>query len=91
MDEDYIKKVEFTTKLTKENLEWFKKQLKELDEISEGFKKKYEQLAQETAIQNLPLLEKSESKQKYLTELILVAICKGWNDCFDYNVKHINI
>lgn len=83
-----IKKVEFTCDPSKEFLDWMKAQSKELDEKSKRIENIYKQLSDEIASSHLNILEASENKEEYLAGLIQTALCKGWNDCFEYNVKH---
>ena len=83
-----IKEVEFTCNPSKEFLDWMKAKSKELEDASKRIENIYKQLSDEIASSHLNILESSENKEEYLASLIQTALCKGWNDCFEYNVKH---
>lgn len=81
----------FTCKVSKETAEFFKKQMEELEAEEKKILEKYRKIAKDNAEHYLPYINKLESKesQKELLEYIIqFALCKGWNDCFDVNVKH---
>ena len=83
--------ITFDCKATKETAEFFKRQMEELEAEEKKILDKYRDIAKSNAEHYAPILNKlaSEESQKELLEyIILFALCNGWNDCFDYNVKH---
>lgn len=83
--------ISFDCKATKETAEFFKRQMEELEAEEKKILDKYRDIAKYNAEYYAPILNKlaSEESQKELLEYIIrFALCKGWNDCFDINVKH---
>lgn len=53
---------------------------------------KYAQIAKENAEYYIKVMEctpNGEERKQLLKSVIMHSLCKGWNDCFDRNVKHI--
>jgi hypothetical protein len=83
--------ITFDCKATKETADWFKKQMDELQEKENEILEKYAQIAKENAEYYIKVLEytpNGEERKQLLESVIMHSLCKGWNDCFDYNVKH---
>lgn len=81
----------FECKMPKETADWFKKQMEELQEKENEILDAYRKFAKFNASYYLPVFDtlvEEEQKFKLLEDIILKAMCKGWNDCFDLNVKH---
>lgn len=81
----------FTCEVSEETAEFFKKQMEELEAEEKKILEKYRKIAKDNAEHYLPCinkLESEESKKELLEYIIQFALCKGWNDCFDINVKH---
>lgn len=84
-------KMSFDCKFPKETAEFFKKQMEELQEKENEILDAYRKFAKFNASYYLPVFDtlvEEEQKFKLLEDIILKAMCKGWNDCFDVNVKH---
>lgn len=88
----------FDCKMPKETADWFKEQMDELNKEAKKLEDLYVSIAKYNADNLFPLLfkshlpEKTDSDDKakeLLSAIIFNALCKGWNDCFDRNVKHI--
>ena len=82
----------------KETADWFKKQMEEMNKESVKFTEHYMKSAIEMVenfIQTVGIFFETPDKEiedrakTMLISYIFNAFCKGWNDCFDYNVKHI--
>ena len=81
----------FDCKIPKETEEWIKEQMKELHEKESEIRKTYGKIAKYNAEYYMPILRdivNDETRTEFLESIILHALCKGWNDCFDINVKH---
>ena len=81
----------FDCKIPKETEEWIKEQMKELHEKESEIMKTYGKIAKYNAEYYIPILRdivNDETRTELLESIILGSICRGWNDCFDYNVKH---
>lgn len=92
--EEVPKKIElsFDCKVSKETMDFFKKQSEELEAKENKIIGIYRRVAKFNARYYLPIMEQlasEDAKLELLEEVILKSICKGWNDCFDCNVKHI--
>lgn len=82
----------FDCGISEETAEFFKKQMEELQEKENEILDAYRKIAKFNASYYLPVFDTlvgEEQKLKLLEDIILKAMCKGWNDCFDINVKHI--
>ena len=83
--------ISFDCEVTKETANWFKKQMEELQEKENEILDAYRKNAKFNASYYLPVFDTlvgEEQKFKLLEDIILKAMCKGWNDCFELNVKH---
>ena len=81
----------FGCKVSEETADFFKKQMEELETEEKKILDKYGKIAKDNAEHYMPILnalESEESQKELLEYIIQFALCKGWNDCFDYNVKH---
>lgn len=81
----------FDCKVSEETANWFKKQMEELQEKENEILEKYAQIAKENAEYYIKVMEytpNGEERKKLLESVIMHSLCKGWNDCFDINVKH---
>ena len=87
----------FDCKVSEETAEFFKKQMKELTEESVRLTEHYMKSAIEMVenfIQTVGVFFETPDKdiedraKTMLISYIFNAFCKGWNDCFDINVKH---
>lgn len=81
----------FDCEMSEETADWFKKQMEELQEKESEIRKTYGKIAKYNAEYYMPILRdivNDETRTELLESIILHAICKGWNDCFDINVKH---
>lgn len=81
----------FECEMPKETADFFKKQMEELQEKENEIRKTYGKIAKYNAEYYMPILRdivNDETRTELLESIILHAICKGWNDCFDINVKH---
>lgn len=92
--EEVPKKIEFSfdCKVSKETMDFLRKQAKELEEKENRILGIYRRVAKSSARYYLPIMEQlasEDGKLELLEEVIMKSICKGWNDCFDWNVKHI--
>lgn len=85
--------ISFDCEVPKETADFFKKQMEELQEKENEILDAYRKFAKFNASYYLPVFDtlvEEEQKFKLLEDIILKAMCKGWNDCFDVNVKKIN-
>jgi hypothetical protein len=83
----------FDCVMSEETANWFKKQMEELQEKENEILEKYAQIAKENAEYYIKVMEytpNGEERKKLLESVIMHSLCKGWNDCFDYNVKREN-
>lgn len=83
--------ISFDCEVPNETAEFFKKQMGELQEKENEILDAYRNFAKFNASYYLPVFDTlvgEEQKFKLLEDIILKAMCKGWNDCFDLNVKH---
>lgn len=83
--------ISFDCEMPKETADFFKKQMEELQEKENEILDAYRNFAKFNASYYLPVFDtlvEEEQKFKLLEDIILKAMCKGWNDCFDLNVKH---
>ena len=83
--------IQFDCGVSEETAEFFKKQMEELHEKESEIRKTYGKIAKYNAEYYMPILRdivNDETRTELLESIILHAICKGWNDCFDINVKH---
>jgi len=83
--------ISFDCEVPEETAEFFKKQMEELHEKENEILDAYRKTAKFNASYYLPVFDtlvEEEQKFKLLEDIILKAMCKGWNDCFDINVKH---
>lgn len=83
--------ISFDCEVSKETADFFKRQMEELEAEERKILDKYRDIAKSNAEYYAPILNKlssEESKKELLQYIIQFALCKGWNDCFDYNVKH---
>lgn len=81
----------FDCKVSEETAEFFKKQMEELQEEENKILEKYSQIAKENAEYYIKVMEytpNGEERKQLLESVIMHSLCKGWNDCFDVNVKH---
>lgn len=81
----------FDCKVSEETADFFKKQMEELQEKENEILDAYRKFAKFNASYYLPVFDTlvgEEQKFKLLEDIILKAMCKGWNDCFEINVKH---
>lgn len=81
----------FDCEMPKETTEFFKKQMEELQEKENEILGRYRYVARLNARYYLPILKSlasDEVKEELLEDIILKTLCKGWNDCFEINVKH---
>lgn len=81
----------FDCEMPKETAEFFKKQMEELQEKENEILGKYSKIAKWNAEYYLHVIndtEKDEDRKQILESVIMLSLCKGWNDCFDVNVKH---
>lgn len=82
--------ISFDCEVPKETADWFKKQMEELQEKENELLDAYRKFAKFNASYYLPVFDtlvEEEQKFKLLEDIILKSMCKGWNDCFDINVK----
>ena len=82
----------FDCEMSEETAGWFKKQMEELQEKENEILEKYSKIAKWNAEYYLHVIndtEKDEDRKLILESVIMNSLCKGWNDCFDHNVKHI--
>ena len=88
----------FDCEMPKETADWFKEQMEEMNKESVKFTEHYMKSAIEMVenfIQTVGIFFETPDKEiedrakTMLISYIFNAFCKGWNDCFDYNVKHI--
>lgn len=88
----------FDCELPKETADWFKKQMEEMNKESVKLTEHYMKSAikmVENFIQTVGVFFETPDKdiedraKTMLISYIFNAFCKGWNDCFDRNVKHI--
>lgn len=95
--EETPKKIEISfdlkdCKVSKETMDFLKKQSEELEAKENKILGIYRRVAKSSARYYLPIMEQlasEDGKLELLEEVIMKSICKGWNDCFDWNVKHI--
>lgn len=83
--------ISFDCEVPKETADWFKKQMEELQEKEKEILEKYAQIAKENAEYYIKVMEytpNGEERKQLLESVIMHSLCKGWNDCFDINVKH---
>lgn len=83
--------ISFDCEVPKETADFFKKQMEELHEKENEITDAYRKIAKFNASYYLPVFDtlvEEEQKFKLIEDIILKAMCKGWNDCFDVNVKH---
>lgn len=82
--------ITFDCKATKETADWFKKQMEELQEKENEILEQYRKIAKWNARYFLHIINelKEENREFVMEKVIMDALCRGWNDCFDYNVKH---
>lgn len=83
--------ISFDCEVPKETAEFFKKQMEELQEKENEILEKYAQIAKENAEYYIKVMEytpNGEERKQLLESVIMHSLCKGWNDCFDINVKH---
>ena len=81
----------FDCEMPKETEKWFKEQMKELDEKEKDILESYAKIAKDNAEYYMPFFSDimtEESKKELLESIIMHSLCKGWNDCFEINVKH---
>lgn len=81
----------FDCEMPKETADWFKEQMEELQEKENKILEKYSKIAKWNAEYYLHVIndtEKDEDRKQILESVIMLSLCKGWNDCFDINVKH---
>ena len=81
----------FDCVVPKEKVEWIRQQAEELEAKEKEILGRYRYVARLNARYYLPILQSlasDEAKEELLEDIILKAMCKGWNDCFDINVKH---
>lgn len=82
--------ISFDCEVPKETADWFKKQMEELHEKENEILEKYSKIAKWNAEYYLHVIndtEKDEDRKQILESVIMHSLCKGWNDCFDTNVK----
>ena len=87
----------FTREMSEEAADWFKKQMEELNKenvrLTEHYMKSAIEMV-ENFIQTVGVFFETPDKdiedraKAMLISYIFNAFCKGWNDCFDINVKH---
>lgn len=87
----------FTCEVSEETADWFKKQMEKLNEenvrLTEHYMKSAIEMV-ENFIQTVGVFFETPDKdiedraKTMLISYIFNAFCKGWNDCFDINVKH---
>lgn len=85
--------VSFDCEIPKETQDWFKKQIEGLHEKRNEILEKYAQIAKKNAEHYIKIMEGTsdgEERKQLLESVIMHSLCKGWNDCFDTNVKHNN-
>ena len=83
--------IQFDVVVPKETAEFFKKQMEELQEKEDEILEKYAQIAKENAEYYIKAMEYTPNvdvRKELLESVIMNSLCKGWNDCFDINVKH---
>lgn len=83
--------ISFDCEVPKETAESFKKQMEELQEKENEILEKYAKIAKENAEYYIKVMEYTpdgEERKELLESVIMHSLCKGWNDCFDINVKH---
>lgn len=76
---------------SKETADFFKKHMEELESKEKEILGRYRHVARFNARYYLPILQSlasDEAKEELLEDIILKTLCKGWNDCFNINVKH---
>lgn len=81
----------FDCEMPEETAEFFKKQMEELHEKENEILEKYAQIAKENAEYYIKVMEytpNGDVRKELLESVIMHSLCKGWNDCFDINVKH---
>lgn len=81
----------FDCKVSEETAEFFKKQMEELEAEEKKILEKYRKIAKENAEYYIKVMEytpNGEERKQLLESVIMHSLCKGWNDCFDVNVKH---
>lgn len=81
----------FDCKIPKETADLFMKQMEEWQEKENEILEKYAQIAKENAEYYIKVMEytpNGEERKQLLESVIMHSLCKGWNDCFDINVKH---
>lgn len=88
--------ISFDCEVPKETADWFKEQMEEMNKESVKFTEHYMKSAIEMVenfIQTVGIFFKTPDKEIedrakiMLISYIFNAFCKGWNDCFDINVK----
>ena len=80
----------FDYKMPKETAEWFEKQMEELNKKEKEILEKYSEIAKRSAeyyLYKIDNTERDEDRKDILKSVIMNSLCKGWNDCFDTNVK----
>lgn len=83
--------ISFDCEVPKETADFFKKQMEELQEKENEILEKYAKIAKENAEYYIKVMEytpNGEERKQLLESVIMHSLCKGWNDCFDINVKH---
>lgn len=81
----------FDCEIPQETADWFKKQMEELHKKENEILEKYAQIAKENAEYYIKVMEytpNGDVRKELLESVIMYSLCKGWNDCFDINVKH---
>lgn len=87
----------FDCEMSEETADWFKSQMDELNKEEKKLEDLYVSIAKYNADNLFPSLFKSylpenkdsdDKAKELLSAIIFSALCKGWNDCFDINVKH---
>lgn len=82
--------ISFDCKVPKETMEWINKQAVEMKKKENIILARYSTIARWNAEYYLPILQQlasEDAKLELLEDIIVKAICKGWNDCFGVNVK----
>lgn len=87
----------FDCEMPKKTADWFKEQMEEMNKESVKLTEHYMKNAIEMVenfIQTVGIFFETPDKdiedraKSMLISYIFNAFCKGWNDCFDINVKH---
>ena len=89
--------ISFDCEVPKETADWFKEQMEEMNKESIKLTEHYMKSAIEMVenfMQTVGIFFETPDKdiedraKTMLISYIFKAFCKGWNDCFDINVKH---